>query len=397
MPRITEDFIRRFSLRGRKEAILRDSQLTGFAIRFRRLEDGSVSIGFFVIAETRAADGKRGRRKFVIGNHPTWTADVARAEAANMLRSIMRGEDPTALRAERKAQPLFPELVEEFETRHFPELKPASRKDYQGRIRRVLLPMFAKVRVCDISPAMVRDLVRRKRANPTEANRALAVLSSMMGMAIELGWRTDNPCKGVKRYTEKPRDHWLDELDLPKFLEALAKAEGPHAEAIRFLTVTGWRVSEATGLRWDMVDLPRLIARLPDTKTGQQVRALSTDAAALIDRQAHRHGYVFSPRGGWTPVGYTRVRHGLTAICEAAGIDPITPHVLRHTAATWAAVSGAEAHELRVAFGWKTLAMTARYVSRSEALARRGAERAAGAINIFNKPSAKIVKVRSDV
>jgi integrase len=396
MPRITEDFIRRFSLRGREEVVVRDSQLTGFCARFRRRKDNSVSLSFFAISEMAAVDNKRRRRKILIGDYPTWPADRARAEAAEMLRAIDRGEDPKAQREDRRAQPTFAELVTEFEARHFPDLKPASRKDYQGRIRRVLLPTFGKIRVCDVTSPMVRDMVLRKRANPTDANRALAVMSSMMSLAVEHGWRADNPCKGVKRYKEKPREHWLDEHDLPKFLAALAQAKGPHAEAIRFLTVTGWRVSEVTGLRWDMVDLPRMIARLPDTKTGQQVRALSTDAAALVDRQQHRHGYVFSPRGGWSPVGYTRVRHALTAVCEAAGIVPITPHVLRHTAATWAAVNGAEAHELREAFGWKTLAMTARYVSKSEALARRGAERAAGAINIFNRPAAKIVKVRAD-
>jgi integrase len=389
MARISEDFIRRFALGTKAEALVRDARLKGFCLRIRRKSDGSLSRLFFLIAEAGKADGKRRRRKYFIGEWPTWTADRARDEAAQMLRAIDRGEDPTASRAERKAQPPFPELVTEFEVRHFPDLKPASRKDYQGRIRRVLMPIFEKVRVCDISPAMVRDLVRRKRANPTEANRALAVLSSMMGLAVELGWRVDNPCRGVKRYTETPREHWLDEHDLPKFLAALADAEGPHAEAVRFLTVTGWRVSEVTGLRWDMIDLQRQIARLPDTKTGQQVRALSRDATALIERQEHRHGYVFSPRNGWTPVGYTRVRHALIAVCQVAGIGPITPHVLRHTAATWAAVSGAEAHELREAFGWKTLAMTARYVSRSEALARRGAERAAQAIDIFGKAGAK--------
>lgn len=136
-----------------------------------------------------------------------------------------------------------------------------------------------------------------------------------------------------------------------------------------------------------MVDLPRMLARLPDSKTGAAVRPLSTDAATIVDRQSHRVGYVFRGRGD-RPVDYRKACELLVAICVDAGIDPITPHVLRHTAATWAAVSGAEAHELREAFGWKTLAMTARYVSRSESLARRGAERAASAMNVLQKPTA---------
>ncbi|TIS16353.1 MAG: hypothetical protein E5X07_35605 [Mesorhizobium sp.] len=81
-------------------------------------------------------------------------------------------------------------------------------------------------------------------------------------------------------------------------------------------------------------------------------------------------------------------------MCTAAGIDQITPHGLRHTAATWAAVSGAEAHELREAFGWKTLAMTNRYVSKAESLGRRGAQRAADAMNVLQKPVADVKEIR---
>ena len=396
MRRISEDLIKRTVLGERREIVIRDTQLTGFTLRIRRGANGGLLRTFMVLAEQAKPGGKRQRRKFVIGSHPTWTAEKAREQASEMLRAIGRGEDPAAIKAEKRAAPRFPDLVTEFSDRHLATLKPATQRDYRLRISRVLMPTFEKVRVADISPAMVRELVRAKRSNPIDANRALAVLSSMMRTAMELGWRDDNPCRGVKRYAEKARDKWLDEHDLPKFVEALASAEGPHAEAIRFMTVTGWRVSEVTGLRWDMIDLPRLIARLDDTKTGAQVRALSTDAATIVDRQPHRHGWVFSGSKGWRPLGYRKVSDTLKKVCEAAGIAPITPHVLRHTAATWAAIGGAQAHELREAFGWKTLAMTSRYVSRSEALGRRGAERAAAAINIHGRPVATVERLAKD-
>ena len=68
---------------------------------------------------------------------------------------------------------------------------------------------------------MIRDFHRKKRDNPTDANRSLAVLSVMMSRAIELGWRKDNPCMACGR-TREPREAWLDETDLPKFVKALA-------------------------------------------------------------------------------------------------------------------------------------------------------------------------------
>lgn len=390
MPVLSDDFLRRLTLGDRDERIIRDSKLTGFAVRIRRNADDTLSKVFFVFQELPAPDGKRKRRKITIGDHGTYPAEKARAEAQAMLQAVKAGDDPAAARAAKKAQPLFEDLVSDFEENHIADKKPATQKDYKGRIRRVLLPEFKGRRVADITPEMVRALLRKKKANPIDANRSLAVLSKMMSRAIELDMRKDNPCSRMKKNKEAPRERWLDEHDLPPFLKALAAVEGPHADCIRFLTVTGWRVSEALSLTWDMVDLPRMIARLPDTKTGASDRALSTDAATIIDGQKHRVGFVFSGRKGSQPVSYKRLREVLSDICAAAEIEPITPHVLRHTAATWAAISGAEAHELREAFGWRTLAMTARYVSRSESLARRGAQRAADAMNVLQKPSADV-------
>ena len=389
---ISEDFIRRLSLAGKDERLFRDSKLPGFALRVRRKSDGSLSKLFFVYHELPKQDGSRRRRKILIGEHPTFPADKARDEAQAMLRALKQGDDPAAARAAKKAAPLFEVLVEDFES-HIAEKKPETRKDYRGRIRRNLLPYFKGKRVADINSNMVRDFFRKKRANPTDANRSLAVLSVMMARAIELKWRTDNPCIGIKRNEERPRDVWLDEMDLPKFVSALADVTGAYGDLIRFLTVTGWRVSEARLLTWDMIDLPRMVARLPDSKTGATRRELSTDAATILDGQKHRIGFAFSNRNGSAPLSYKGLREKLHGLCQKADIAQITPHALRHTAATWAAMSGAQAHELRQAFGWKTLAMTGRYVSAAESLARRGVQRAADAMNVLQRPAAEVIGI----
>jgi integrase len=75
-------------------------------------------------------------------------------------------------------------------------------------------------------------------------------------------------------------------------------------------------------------------------------------------------------------------------LVSAVGVEPITPHDLRHTAASWAAIAGAQADELREAFGWKTLAMTGRYVGRAGSLGRSGVKRAAEAIRNAHRGSA---------
>ncbi|QPB21113.1 site-specific integrase [Rhizobium sp. 007] len=254
------------------------------------------------------------------------------------------------------------------------------------------MPYFKGKFVDDITTPMVADCHFRKRANPTDANRAIAVLSAIMKHAVQQGMRATNPCKGIERYQETAKDDWIDEHQLPAFLDKLDAVVTPVGDLLRFMAVTGWRVSEARLMRWEWVNLRRLIVRIPDenSKIGVIDRHLSADAAELINRQSHREGFVFSNREGRFPTNYKDVRNVLADTCKAAGIPKLTPHALRHTMATHTAIAGATAHELREAGGWKTLAMANRYVSRAEALGKSGAEKAAAAINIHRKPKADV-------
>jgi len=394
MGRLTDDSVSRLSLGDKAERYVRDSVDKGFAVRLRRRADGSIQRTFLVKRQI-PGDGARKRRKVFLGDFPTFGTGAARDEARRMLQAAKRGEDPKAERKGNLSAPTFAEYADSFmQSEDFQSLKAATRQDYKNRLGRSLKPAFGDVKVRNIDRQSIVAWHRKGRAKLYDANRSLSLLSKMMASAVRDGVRDDNPCSGVSKHKETARDRWLDETDLPAFLATLGKEEGPHADCIRFLTVTGWRVSEALGLRWDMVDLPRLTAKLPDTKTGAQTRALAADAAALVDRQAHRIGFVFSSRKGSYPIGYKQLRETLSTICAKAGIEPLRPHDLRHTAATWAAIHGAGAHELREAFGWKTLQMTERYVSRAEALGRKGADKAAAAINIFGKPVADVVKAK---
>ena len=395
MPLISEDFVRRYKLPfGRGQAELRDTKLTGFWLRVRRRADGSLAKAYFIDHLVTLGDGRKVRRKLSIGDAGTYHADKARGEAQRMLQSVKRGDDPAAERAARKARPTFETLFERYREKRLSRRKIATQKDYEGRIRRVLMPYFRGRFVDDITTAMVIDCHHRKSAHPVDANRSVAVLSAMMKFAVAEGMRADNPCRAVERYRETARDRWLDEDELPRFIEALAAIDSPIGDLLRFMTVSGWRISEARLLHWNDVDLGRLVARLSDTKTGAQDRQLSADAALLIDRQPYRSGFVFTCSNGRLPLDYRRVRNTLGEVCDRARVPRITPHALRHTAATWAAMAGATAHELREAGGWKTLVMANRYVSRAETLGRSGAEKAAGAINIFGRPLAEVRRLR---
>ncbi|WP_161534416.1 tyrosine-type recombinase/integrase [Bradyrhizobium sp. LCT2] len=389
---------------GRDERLFRDSKLTGFALRVRRAADGTTLMrDWFVL---QPVPGKSNPKKIPIGNYPTFNADKAREEGEGMLRAVKRGDDPSAERATKKAQPQWEDLLAAFRAKFLPKKQPSTVKRYNGVINRILTPAFKGRRVADISTPMVAAMYARRARTQADANNAMRVLSKMMSFAIGEGMRPDkvNPCGGIERYKPRARERWLDEKELPLYVAALAKApvDAVH-DLLRFLTITGWRVTDARLLDHAQVNLKTLEVHLEDSATKGRPTALSADAAALIARQPGQTGAVFS-NGGGRPVDYKKLRAALAAVLLAAGVESakpasdgvienVTPHTLRHTAASWSALGGADPFELRDTFAWKTLAMAGRYVKRADTRARRGVERLAGAINLNGKPSAEIKSI----
>ena len=56
---------------------------------------------------------------------------------------------------------------------------------------------------------------------PYQANRALSLLSKMFTLAVEWGWRLDNPVKGIERYQEHKRDRWVADDELGRLCSVL--------------------------------------------------------------------------------------------------------------------------------------------------------------------------------
>lgn len=130
---------------------------------------------------------------------------------------------------------------------------------------------------------------------------------------------------------------------------------------------TGARQGELLGLRWRDVDLARGLAVVHETKN-QERRTLPLAGVALqvlkdlarvrrLDTDlvfANRRGQAVFPRAAWE------------AALRRAGIEDFRFHDLRHTAASYLAMSGATLTEIAAVLGHKTLAMVKRYAHLTE-------------------------------
>ncbi len=340
---------------------LRDVEIKGFGARRR----SAAAPTYFL--QTRV----KGRLRFItIGTHGSpWTPATARKEALRLITKINEGLDPGQAKAAARGAPLFAETADLFLAEHGVKLKSRTRADYERLIETSLKPAFGRRRLADIAASDVAAFHVKLAATPRSANYALAVLSKIMTWAESRQLRPprSNPCPGIKKFREVQRQRYLSRAELQRlgaYLDALETSgtERPGVlAAVRLLLLTGCRLSEILKLQWQHVDLERGLLLLPDSKTGQKVVYLGSEAIALLaslPREPANPHVVVGERPGSHLVNlqkaWRRIRTG-------AGIADVRIHDLRHSFASIAAANGASLPMIGKLLGHSSSLTTQRY------------------------------------
>jgi integrase len=158
-------------------------------------------------------------------------------------------------------------------------------------------------------------------------------------------------------------------------VDALATGAGEHRMVGLFLAYTGVRFGELAALRVRHLDLMRRRATIAEAvaevhgKTifsspkNHQSRRVSIPRFMIDDLSALAAGrapdaFVFiAPQGGVLRLRNFR-RAGFEPAVAAAGLSGITPHALRHTAASLAIAAGANVKVVQTMLGHKSATMT---------------------------------------
>lgn len=135
-------------------------------------------------------------------------------------------------------------------------------------------------------------------------------------------------------------------------------AEGKEQVFLLFLFHHGWRISEVLRLEWRDIDLSARTVQRFNRKTNEwQILPLQEDVmVALVNAvpKERREGRVFS----WG--NRSNVNRWLKPLCQKLGVV-FTPHMARHSFATWAVNDGVELDALMEAGGWKDVKSVRRY------------------------------------
>jgi len=339
------------------------------------------------------------QRIYTLGVHGSpLTPDSARIAAQDAFENIRHGLDPaTAKKAARDAL-CVADLIDKY-LAEGPVTKPDKRASTwaidASNLNRHIRPLLGRkvanaVTKADAARA-VRDITDGKTAKTEKsdkkrglvrvtggagtARRTRTTAAGMFAWGMEHGHIGQNPFAGVQLNTAPVRERFLSREEAGRLLDALTTLEaqkaiaGAFADAIRLLLLTGARKTEVLGLTWGELDFGRCQLTLPPErtkaggKTGARRIALSPPALAILSRRrpelANDAEYVFpAARGAGHATG---LRRAFLKACNAAKLNGVRIHDLRHSFASFAVADGASLFLVGKLLGHASTRTTERY------------------------------------
>jgi integrase len=205
------------------------------------------------------------------------------------------------------------DLIERYMREESPTKAEATHKSNQKHAK-FLRAAFGRISPPDLTPRAIYQYMDARKAN-VSANRELAMLSHMFTKAIRWGVADSNPCLGIERHREKPRDRYIEDWEYQAFREFVPPQLAAYMD---FKLLTGLRQLDMLTLKVDQLkeDGIHILVR----KTKRQIiiswsdhLKMAVDAllAARTTHFAKESPYLFCTRKGeaYTSDGFRTIWH----------------------------------------------------------------------------------------
>ena len=212
-----------------------------------------------------------------------------------------------------------------------------------------------------------RDMLVSKGYKSATINAYLAVMNHLLNVARdEWNMIEHNPMQGVKRMTVKnDRTRYLKDEELRALMQSCAlETRKPLLEIVLLALSTGARKNELLGIRLMDIDIARRCIYIHNTKNGKS-RQLALSGEALkcvlhhVDKARTGQTYLFEARREAKPI---RIDVEFRRCRDRAGVKDFVFHDLRHSFASYMAMSGRSIGEVKTALGHSDIKTTMRYV-----------------------------------
>ena len=389
------------------------------------------------MATIQTRTNKAGRTTYRVGFYEDgrfqWLPALAHEAGAQRIKAIVEDprQGPTVARRILEAQvdsaPGMPTLAEFFpryiEHRGL-RCSPGTLAGYEAEAARTFLPRLGELPVDMIDRRTVAEWIRWQLQQPTARWRAAAaraaaatpprpepplatvspktvrnahaLLSAVLGLAVQEGILPANPARGA----DLPDDDVEEERGIfsrtewARFYAAMSESYQP---LLIVLLVTGARWGEATALQVRDLDVAARVIHVrrawkkgkdgavlgvPKTARGRRTIMLPDWAVETLEPLAAGRAadefLLTAPGGGVIHRTNFVERHWKPALAAAGIAKHLTPHSLRHTFASWALMDGVLAQVVQHRLGHESLQTTSRVYAHLLLDAQRAAVDAIG-------------------
>lgn len=267
-------------------------------------------------------------------------------------------------------------------------LKPKTVSSYNGIVKNHIKPAMGAVKLTELHPHRVQTFINGLEGLSVGSIRLVyRVLHAALEKAVRLDYIPRNPTE----YCVLPKHEQkaIKPLDDEQIAALLAEVKGTRVEyLVPVALFTGMRISELLGLSWDQIDMEKQTITVskqlaqsnhrhkgifisPKSGKSRTMKAAPSVIVALKHQRAkqtemrlkagplwnNEHNLVFTKEDG-SIFDQQRAKRAFRAVLEAAGIEGIRFHDLRHTYAVNAIRAGDDIKTIQSNMGHSSAAFT---------------------------------------
>ena len=228
-------------------------------------------------------------------------------------------------------------------------------------VSKCLIRHIGWARIEDMKPSTSKLYIRRRKdegAGNGTIRRELSAMRAALNWAAGERWIERAPKVELPK-APPPRERWLTKDEANRLRAGCAS---PHIRLfVEIALNTGARKGAIGDLTWQQVDFERrlidfnppgrtqTVKRRPVVPINDTLLAALTEAAEIRSTE-----WVVEWKGDQAG----NIKKSFERACKRAGLHDVTPHVLRHTAATWAAMAGEPMSKIARMLGHTNSAIT---------------------------------------
>jgi len=262
---------------------------------------------------------------------------------------------------------------------HLPTIK---RPDTAIKCLERIIPFWSEIKLNDIRKSKTleyyeyrkREFQHWQKVYGYKSKRSLSMATvrrelEQLQAAINYAYKDNiiNICPHIwKPEKSKPRTRWLTVGEAAKLVQAARASEKARDHLPIFILIalyTGARSEAIFRLRWSHIDLEHGYIDFTDPSDSKNKQASIVPISKKLLGHLKRHKRYGTDIGYVVHINQQRVNSVKTAFksaCTRAGLDSVTPHILRHTAASWRVQRRVPTYEVAKLLGHSSAQMVER-------------------------------------